>query len=105
MFGVVQRLTDQLAHQARGARHAVKARKGAHLEDGGYAPSRLPKEAPVGRAKLDFRRGVGAISQFVLETLDQYRVLLAIRRKARHEKTRQALFGLRQHQVGIALRG
>ena len=100
---MVQRLHQRLTHHARRRHGAIEPVARHHINDGSDAAAFLPHHQTVGLLKFDLGRGVGAVTQFVLEPLDRKIVALTVRAPARHQKARHPVIGgLRQHQKRIA---
>ncbi|AFJ98071.1 hypothetical protein ES15_0498 [Cronobacter sakazakii ES15] len=104
LMGVVKRHRQRAAHQPVATERAVKARHAAHTQDLAHAFALFAKQPAERVEKLRLAAGVGAVAEFIFQTLKAHRVALAIRQKARHEETRKTAFRLRQHQMRVALR-
>jgi len=70
MGAMMAGLGQRLAHQGAGADHAIEARHGDHLDDGRHATAFFADHPGQGAAELDFAGRVGAIAEFVFQTLD-----------------------------------
>ena len=101
---VMQRMRQPRAHQAGGGNRAILPRQLHHLDDGADALALVADALGIGAGELHFGRRIGAVAELVLQPLKLDRVDRAVRRKARHEETAQAVIGLRQHQKGVAHR-
>ena len=82
----MQRLNEGVAHHAGASRAAIEARKGAHFEDGRHAASFLAQRCRPRVHELDFRGGIGAIAEFVLQALDINAVQASVGQAPRHEE-------------------
>ncbi len=98
-------LHESLAHQAGAADHAVKPRVVRHFDNRRNPAAFRADHDAVCILEFDFAARIRAVPQLVLEPLDQYRILAAVRPPARHEKAGQAAFGAREDQMRIAHRG
>ena len=98
---MVNRLRDPGPHAGRGAEGAVEARVVDHLDDR-RDPAALVTDHPrPGRAELDLRRGVRAVSELVLEPLDVEPVALPARLEAGEQVAGEPAVGLRQDQERV----
>ena len=98
---MVQSLHHGLVHAGAGADHAIKARHGHHLQDGGDTTPFAADHLRVSAPQLGFARSIGHIAHLVLEPLDLQGVLMPIVQPAGQPEARQPAFGLRQHQKGV----
>ncbi len=60
-----------------------------------------PTRQARGAVELDFRRGVGAVAELVLQPLKPDRVDRAVGKEARHQEAGEPGLRLRQHQEGV----
>jgi hypothetical protein len=102
--GVVQGLHQRLTHHAGAAENAIQARVRAHFEDGRNPAAFFAHQMRPRVDEFDFRGGVGAIAELVLQALDVDSVARAVGQPARHEQAGQSALGLGEHQVRVALR-
>ena len=101
---VVNGLSHALAHEARGGDRIVEPGVDPHFQYRRDTPTFLSYEQPVSRLEFHFARGVGMVSELVLQALQTQRVDAAVGNEARHEETRQTGGRLCEHQEGIAHR-
>ena len=64
---VPRRLGQRVAHQRRGAEHAVEPGGGDHLDDGADAAALVAEPLGQGAVELELRGGVGPVAELVLE--------------------------------------
>ncbi|MNE16163.1 hypothetical protein D3C80_1091010 [compost metagenome] len=69
-----------------------------------YAIPFLAHQPGAGILEFYFAAGVGPVAQLILQPFQPYGIACAVRQNSRQEETGQPIFGLRQHQVRIALR-
>jgi hypothetical protein len=104
VVGVPGGLGHALAHDGRGAEHAVEPGVVDHLDDGAHAPALVADELAPGVEQLDLARRVGPVAELVLEPLDADGVAAAVGEPARHEEAGEPAGGLGQHQEGVGHR-
>ena len=100
----MHRLRHRLTHDPGGAERAVEPRIIAHLENRRDAASLIAQPECPRAGELDFRAGVGAVAELVLEALQAERIERAVGREARQEEAGHAAGCLGRDQESVAHR-
>src|SRR5215471_1782296 len=99
---MVQRLIESGAHHPCAGDDDVEPGQMRHLDQRGDSPAFPTDDACSCAAVFDFRGSVRAIAALVLEALNEKRIALAVRMRARHEEAREPGLGFRKGEEGIA---
>ena len=94
----MNRLRKPCPHDAGIGDRAIESGERHHVHDGPDAGAGLSNHLANRAGEFDFGRGVRAVAELVLQTLEAQAVVGAVAQYPRHQEARKPLIGLRKHQ-------